>query len=246
VICDDEMSRTGAGLSEWIAEQGVTMSFLATPLAEAVMNDDALATSMIRYLLTGGDQLKKYPPHNASYRLVNNYGPTESTVVTSSGEVTHHTEAATHRPSIGKPISNTKVYIVNEQLEPVPIGVEGELYVAGAGLARGYAQRPGLTAERFVPDPFSTNSGDRMYRTGDICRWTSAGDIEFIGRRDNQVKIRGVRIELGEIETAAVNVDWVDQAVVVMVETAQLGKQLVVSMSSAKPSRCQCATSTRS
>ena len=227
VICDEEMSRTADGLSRWMARKGVTISFLATPLAEVVMSDDALVASRLRYLLTGGDQLKKYPPHNARYKLVNNYGPTESTVVTSSGEVTHDAEAATRRPSIGKPISNTRVYIVDEGLEPVHIGVEGELYVAGEGLARGYSQRPDLTAERFVPDPFSLNPGDRMYRTGDICRWTSEGDIEFIGRRDHQVKIRGFRIELGEIETAAMNVEWVDQAVVVVVETSQLGKQLV-------------------
>jgi len=227
VICDDEMARTGDGLSRWMARKGVTISFLATPLAEAVMSDDALAASRLRYLLTGGDQLKKYPPHNARYKLVNNYGPTESTVVTSSGEVNCNAEAATRRPSIGKPISNTRVYVVDERLEPVPIGVEGELYVAGDGLARGYSQRPDLTAERFIPDPFSLDSGDRMYRTGDICRWTSTGDIEFIGRRDHQVKIRGYRIELGEIETAAMSVEWVDQAVVVVVETPQLGKQLV-------------------
>jgi len=227
VICDDEMSRTGAGLSEWIAEQGVTITFLATPLAEAVMSDEALATGTLRYLLTGGDQLKKYAPQNAGYKLVNHYGPTESTVVTSSGEVTHHADVTLRRPSIGKPIDNTRVYILDEQLQPVAIGVEGEVYVAGDGLARGYAQRPALTAERFVPDPLGMLSGERMYRTGDVCRWINEGDIEFIGRRDHQVKIRGYRIELGEIETAAMNVEWVDQAVVVVVETPQLGKQLV-------------------
>jgi amino acid adenylation domain-containing protein len=227
VVCDEEMSRTGAGLSQWIVRQAITISFLATPLAEAVMSDDALAASTLRYLLTGGDQLKKYAPRDVRYKLVNHYGPTESTVVTSSGEVTHQAETATRGPSIGKPINNTKVYIVDERLEPVPIGVEGELYVAGEGLARGYARRPGLTAECFVPDPFSLRSGERMYRTGDICRWTGAGEIEFIGRRDHQVKIRGYRIELGEIETTAMSVEWVDQAAVVVVETAQLGKQLV-------------------
>jgi amino acid adenylation domain-containing protein len=227
VVCDDEMSRTGAGLSEWIDRQEITILFLPTPLAEVVMSDDALTASRLRYLLTGGDQLKKYAPRKARYKLVNHYGPTESTVVTSSGEVTHQAQTATRVPSIGKPINNTKVYIVDEHLEPVPIGVEGELYVAGEGLARGYVRRPDLSAERFVPDPFCPGSGDRMYRTGDICRWTGAGEIEFIGRRDQQVKIRGYRIELGEIETAAMNVDWVDQAVVVVVEAEQQGKQLV-------------------
>ncbi|HKG79556.1 MAG TPA: amino acid adenylation domain-containing protein, partial [Pyrinomonadaceae bacterium] len=227
VVCDDAMSRTGAGLSEWVARQSVTISFMATPLAEAVMTEEALFDSTLHYLLTGGDQLKKYAPPNARYKLVNHYGPTESTVVTSSGEVTDTPEAGARGPSIGKPISNTRVYVVDERLEPVGIGIEGELCVAGEGLARGYARRPGLTAERFVPDPFSPKCGERMYRTGDICRWTSGGQIEFIGRRDHQVKIRGYRIELGEIETAAMSVEWVEQAAIVVVEIALLGKQLV-------------------
>ena len=227
VVCDEQMSRSGAGLSEWIAEQGITISFMATPLAEAVMADEALATSKLRYLLTGGDRLKKYAPANGSYKLVNHYGPTESTVVTTGGEVLDQVGEKSRGPSIGKPIDNTRVYILDERLEPVNIGVDGELCVSGEGLARGYTRRAGLTAERFIPDPFAATPGERMYRTGDICRWTSAGEIEFIGRRDNQVKIRGYRLELGEIETAALRSDWVAQAVVVLAETPQLGKQLV-------------------
>src|SRR5258706_3424535 len=141
VLCDEEMSRSGAGLSEWIAQQGVTISFMATPLAEAVMADEALTTSKLRYLLTGGDQLKKYASANAGYKFMNHYGPTENTVVTTGGEVMR--EEGSRGPSIGKPINNTRVYILDERQEAVGVGVEGELFMAGDGLARGYVRQAG-------------------------------------------------------------------------------------------------------
>ncbi|MCT0357955.1 AMP-binding protein, partial [Pseudomonas aeruginosa] len=150
--------------------------------------------------------------------LYNLYGPTEAAI-----DVTHWTcvEEGKDAVPIGRPIANLACYILDGNLEPVPVGVLGELYLAGRGLARGYHQRPGLTAERFVASPFV--AGERMYRTGDLARYRADGVIEYAGRIDHQVKLRGLRIELGEIEARLLEHPWVREAAVLAVD----GKQLV-------------------
>lgn len=183
-------------LVSWLVENKISISFLPTPLAEAVLAESWPETCALRYLLTGGDRLHAVMPKHRPFVLANHYGPTEYSVVATSSIV--NGEAS---PPIGRPIANSEVYVLDRAMKPVPIGVEGELYLSGAGLARGYWQQPSLTAERFLPNPFSQDKGGRLYRTGDLVRYLPNGELEFRGRIDGQVKVRGYRIELGEIET---------------------------------------------
>jgi amino acid adenylation domain-containing protein len=194
-------------LLAWMAERGITVSFMPTPLAEAVLAEPMPAGLALGSLLTGGDRLRRRPAPGLPFELVNHYGPTESTVVATAGRVD---PAGERVPSIGRPIANTRVLILDRMLHPAPVGVPGELCIAGEGLARGYRNRPELTAERFVP----AEGGRRLYRTGDLARWLPSGDIEFLGRIDHQVKIRGFRIELGEIEAALGRLPQVREAAV--------------------------------
>jgi acyl carrier protein len=153
----------------------------------------------LRILLTGADTLHRRPAKGLPFTLVNNYGPTESTVVATSGVVAP-AGTETKQPSIGRAIDNTHIYILDEQKQTVPQGTSGELFIGGAGLARGYRNRPELTAGKFVQSPFASG-GDRLYRTGDRSRFLPNGEIEFLGRLDDQVKIRGYRVELDEISS---------------------------------------------
>ncbi len=162
-------------------------------------------------------------------RLINDYGPSENTVVTTFlVEVELISSSGTRIwPPIGRPLPNVQIYLLDPNRQPAPIGVPGELYIGGAGLARGYLNRPDLTAEKFIPNPFSDAPGSRLYRTGDLCRWLPDGNLEFLGRIDHQVKIRGYRIELGEIESSLRAHNQVREAVVVAREDQPGEKRLV-------------------
>jgi amino acid adenylation domain-containing protein len=187
-------------LRDWLVEQSITVSFVATPLAELIMLLTWPARTALRLLLTGADTLHRRPPQGLPFSLINNYGPTECTVVATSGVVAPFgTEPK--QPSIGFAIDNTQLHILDDQMRPVPQGTIGELYIGGAGLARGYRNQPQLTTEKFVYSPSANGSGPRLYRTGDRARMLRGGDIEFLGRLDDQIKIRGYRVELDEISS---------------------------------------------
>ncbi|HUR60704.1 MAG TPA: amino acid adenylation domain-containing protein, partial [Opitutaceae bacterium] len=202
-IPNEETRIAPAQLWQWLAANWITIAFLPTPLAEAAMNEAWPGGMALRLLLTGGDKLKRGVPENFPCELINNYGPTENTVVSTSGRVARRVDDA-FAPTIGRPVANTQCYVLDRRRQAVPVGVPGELYVGGESLARGYLNRRELTAEKFVACPLDDadlNLPARLYRTGDLVRWTAAGEIEFLGRLDGQVKIRGCRIELGEIES---------------------------------------------
>ncbi|PYS22429.1 MAG: hypothetical protein DMF72_13420 [Acidobacteria bacterium] len=198
---DEETRLSPSLLRDWIVENQVTISFLPTALAEALMILDWPDETALRFLLTGADTLHRYPGDHLPFTVVNNYGPTECTVVATSGCI-NSTDVSDRLPTIGRPIDNVDIYILDENRAPVRDGEEGELYIGGAGVARGYLNRPDLTAERFIADPFSAKSSARLYRTGDRARRLASGDIAYLGRVDDQIKIRGFRIEPAEIESA--------------------------------------------
>ncbi len=190
-------------LRDWLVDNEISLTFVPTPLAEALVALTWPPKIALRALLTGGDRLTRHASSSLPFALINHYGPTEDTVVTTCGVVDIEGQGG-KAPPIGKPIANTQTYVVDSRLQPVPIGVPGELLVSGDGLARGYLGRPDLTAEKFIANPFSRELGSRLYKTGDLVRYSPTGAIEFLGRNDDQVKIRGFRIELGEIESALI------------------------------------------
>jgi natural product biosynthesis luciferase-like monooxygenase protein len=198
--------------------------------------DTMEALGSLRTLLLGGETL---PAPLATdlvqrgFKLINMYGPTETTVWSTSYDI----PAETSTVSIGRPLANNRVYILDPQMHQVPTGVPGELYIGGFGVARGYLNRPGLTATYFVPDPYSRNPGERLYRTGDYARWGYDGQLEFLGRRDHQVKVRGMRIELGEIETALLHHPAIQSAVVCFQSTDSFDQHLVAYITRAAADR---------
>lgn len=184
-----------SALRDWLLERRISVTFVPTPLAEELLRLEWPADSALRALLTGGDRLTRRPPAGLPFMVYNHYGPTEATVVTTAGAVSPEPDGL---PAIGWPIDNVEVLLLDEDQQPVAIGMPGELCIGGAGLARGYRGRPELTAERFVAHP--QRAGERLYRSGDWARRAPDGQLEFLGRRDRQLKIRGYRIEAGEIE----------------------------------------------
>ncbi|CBN55480.1 CrpC (fragment) [Kamptonema sp. PCC 6506] len=212
----------GATLIQLLRDYAIAIVALA-PSVLAVLPFNKLPA--LRTIIVGGeacspDLIVKW---SSGRRFFNAYGPTESTVCATIAECTDSKEP----PSIGRPIANTQVYILDAQKQLVPIGVPGELYIGGAGLARGYLNQPELTSDRFIPNPFSHESGSRLYKTGDLARYLPDGNIEFLGRIDHQVKIRGFRIELGEIEAVLSQHTAVRQAIVVNREDVPGDKRLV-------------------
>jgi non-ribosomal peptide synthase protein (TIGR01720 family) len=207
-----------------IREQKITTLFLTTALFNQMAREAPRAFSSLSHLLFGGEAVepkwvREVIGNGAPQRLLHVYGPTESTTFASWHLVKDVPEDAVTVP-IGSPLSNTQLYLLDRNLHPVPIGMVGELYIGGDGLARGYLNRPELTAERFIPHPFSALAGARLYKTGDLARYRPDGEIEFLGRNDDQVKVRGFRIELGEIETTLREHPGVREAVLMAREDA--------------------------
>jgi amino acid adenylation domain-containing protein len=235
-----------------LQQQGITVLFLTTALFQQIARDVLHAFASLRYLLFGGEAVaprwvRKVLKKGAPQKLIHVYGPTEGTTFSSFYWVQDVPEEATFIP-IGRPISNTQIYLLDKQLEPVPIYVMGELYIGGDGLARGYFNRTELTVEKFIPNPFTEKRypdernqekaiGDEnitslptsayLYKTGDLARYRADGNIEFLGRIDNQVKIRGFRIELGEIESVLNQHPAVREAVVMVQQDVPDDKHLV-------------------
>jgi amino acid adenylation domain-containing protein len=223
-IPGENLLTSPASLRDWLLDQRITICFVPTPVAERAMALEWPTKAAMRFMLTGADVLRRYPPAHLPFCLVNNYGPTECTVVATSGIVPPDA-CPDSLPTIGRPIANTQIHILNENLRPVPVGTVGEIYIGGACVARGYRHRPDLTAERFISDPFSP--GCRLYKTGDRARYLANGEIAFCGRSDDQIKIRGFRIETNEIVAALAKHPSVRECFVIAREVTADDKQLV-------------------
>jgi len=225
-LVDDNVRSDPERLRDWLIREGVTISFVPTPLAERLMQLSWPQKAALRFLLMGADTLHHYPSKSLPFEVVNNYGPTECTVVASSAVVLPH-ERASGLPPIGRPIDSTKIFILDANLKQVPAGQIGEMYIGGACLSQGYLNDPTLTAERFIPNPFIAVTGDRLYRTGDLGCYLPDGQLAFHGRVDDQIKIRGYRIELNEIIGALSRHPAVRESVVVTTEDGESEKRLV-------------------
>jgi amino acid adenylation domain-containing protein len=231
VLADPERYRDPAYLVESVAANAITILQLVPTVFAQVLDEPGLyACSSLRLVFCGGEalpsDLARRMARVLNARLCNLYGPTEATI-----DATFHVwkrEQQRRSVPIGKPIPNMQSYVLDWHLNPAPVGVPGELFLGGQGLATGYLRRPGLTASRFLPDPFSGIPGSRIYRTGDLVRYLPGGDLEFLGRVDDQVKLRGHRIELGEIEAALQDHPVVERCAVVVRED-QRGEQRLVA-----------------
>ena len=218
-IVPEDLRTDPVRLRDWLVTEGITVSFLPTPLAEGVMGLTWPERPALRYLLTGGDALTRRPRPDLEFTVVNNYGLSETTVVATSGAVAPDGDGA---PSIGSPIAGVETEVVDERLQPVEPGGAGELLLGGVAIARGYLNRPELSAERFLNGPRG-----RRYRTGDRVRVHSNGEIEFLGRLDDQLSVRGFRVEPGEIAAALNSHPAIEASVAVGVGRTSSERRLV-------------------
>ena len=226
-----------AALARTLRAERVSVLWLTAGLFHQMVAGHLDAFAGLRHVLAGGDvvspaQVARLLAAHPGLTFTNGYGPTENTTFTACWTST--VAPPGRGVPIGRPISGSRVYVLDALLHPVPVGVPGELYATGAGLARGYLHRPGPTAERFLPDPFST-TGARMYRTGDLVRWLPDGTLEFLGRADRQIKVQGYRVEPGEVEAAIIARPEVREAVVVAQSDGAHGKRLVAYLTPADP-----------
>ncbi|WP_224242167.1 non-ribosomal peptide synthetase [Hyalangium gracile] len=219
-IPENEVRLQPATMAAWLREQRITFTWLPTPMAVAMLNEPGVESLELRSLVTAGDALPDVSFSPLASRVVNNYGPTEITVCATFMPLAKLPPGVSP-PPIGRPIWNTTVHVLDARLQPVPVGVPGDLYIGGIGVTRGYLGRPELTAESFLPDPFSSTPGARMYRTGDIVRYLPDGLLMFMGRADRQVKLRGLRIELQEIEAVLLAQPRIQEAVVLLQERGE-------------------------
>jgi amino acid adenylation domain-containing protein len=231
VIISKEVLLSPPELAAHLSAQGITAMFLTSALFNHLAHETPHAFSGLRHLLIGGEALDpgsvaRVLKGGAPERLMNAYGPTESTTF-ATWQLVEEVSEETQTIPIGKPLSNTQTYILDEELQLVPVGVAGELYLGGDGLARGYLGRAELTAEKFIPHPYSERGGERLYNTGDWARYGADGAIDFLGRRDHQVKMRGYRIELGEIEAGLTGHESVREAVVIALDQGNGDKRLM-------------------
>src|SRR5262249_583305 len=209
VLVSESLRRDASGLFRYLQEQEISrlfLPFVALQQLAEVAQDAQAAPSHLREAITAGEQLQctrqvvSFFQRMPACKLFNHYGPSESHVVTSF-ELSGAPDTWDPLPPIGKPIANSRIYILDSAMNPVPIGVSGQLYRGGTTVADGYLNWAELTGERFVSDPFSSDPSGRLYKTGDLCRYLPDGNIQYLGRTDSQVKLRGYRIELGEIES---------------------------------------------
>nr|UXB94752.1 non ribosomal peptide synthetase [Pseudomonas syringae] len=220
-----------------LLEQAVTVLWMTAGLFHQYASGLGEAFSRLRYLIVGGDVLDpavigRVLANSPPQHLLNGYGPTEATTFSATYEIT---SVGNGSIPVGKPVGNSRLYVLDSQGQPVPLGVPGELYIGGQGVARGYLNRDELTLEKFVADPFDSDPQARLYRTGDLVRWRADGDLEYLGRNDDQVKVRGFRVELGEIEARLAEHSEVREAVLLCRQDAPGDKRLVAYVTAQQP-----------
>lgn len=213
-------------LLEWLNQREITVCILPTALTEIALPDQLPRVRHLRLLMTGGDRLRRWPRRPLPFRFINAYGPTETTIFSTEAEILEDPGDGS-LPPVGRPLENQQVHLLGDDLRPVAPGQIGEVFIGGEGVTRGYLRQPGATAARFLPDPFSGIPGARLYRTGDLARFLPDGQLEFLGRIDGQIQIRGFRVELGEIEAALASHPSVSQCVVTSQEDASGNPHLI-------------------